>query len=221
MQKNNAALLGLVAVATLLVAVVGVTFAYFTASTANSGAGENATITTTTIGDVTLTMGAGTTTNVLEYPGGYMVVGASVTGTHTGTTPYNTTYTVNGNISNGTTTQLTWTLYEVASSVATPVSGCTVKETTAVGSTQYTYTGCTVSTAITNGTKVKQGTVAASGSADVIATGETLTTTTAGAKTYYYLVVHYPETNQPQNADQGKSITASLTNISNGVASTK
>ena len=227
MENKNTVLLSVIAVATLLVAVVGATFAYYTASTANSGAGESATITTNTVGDVTLTMAKTTTANSLNYPGGYLVAGAVVTGSHTGSTAYKTTYTINGNIANATKTQLTWTLYEVSAAVSSPVSGCTVKETASAGETRYSYTGCTVSTSITNGTKVKTGTANAATTAGtavntaVTATGETLTTTTAGAKTYYYLVVNYPDTNANQDVDQGKTITASLTSISAGTASTQ
>ena len=227
MENKNSVLLVVVTVCALVFGAIGVSFAFYTASTTNSGSGQSGSITTATVGDVTLTMAATTTTNSLQYPGGYLVVGASVTGKHTGSTAYNTTYTVNGTIANKTKTQLNWTLYEVSSTVATPVSGCTVKETAAAGTTQYTYNGCTVSTTITGGTKVKNGTAAAATTAGtavnttVTATGETLTTTTAGKVTYYYLVVEYPETNANQDADQGQGITASLTSISNGTASTQ
>lgn len=214
-------LLILIVVGVLVIAIAGASFAYFTASTTNSGSGEIQDITTTTVGNVSLTMGATTTTNVLQYPGGYLVVGASVTGKHTGDTAYNTTYTVNGTITNETSTALTWNLYEVSAPVSSPVSGCEVKESAASGETQYTYEGCTVSTSITGGTKVTSGTVAANGNGLVTATGETLTTTNAGKVTYYYLVVNYPDTGKNQNTDQNKTISASLTNISNGTAATK
>lgn len=217
MEKKNTVLLTVIAVATLLVAVVGATFAYFTATTTPAGNGGQADVTTTTVGNVDLTMAATTVSNELKYPGGYLAVGASVTATDTDTAyDYDLTYTVNGTITNGTATELTWTLYEVSAEVATPISGCTLSET-AAGETQYKYTGCTVATALTGGTEVKTGTVAASGSETVTATLETLKTSNVGTVTYYYLVVNYPD-NGNQNADQNKTISAELTSVTSAVA---
>ena len=221
MERKNTVLLTVIAVATLLVAVVGATFAYFTASTANGGAGESASVTTTTVGDVELNMSTVTTSNDLDYPGGFLVVGAKVEAT-ADSGSYATTYTVNGTVSNNTRTALNWTLYERSSVVANPVAGCDLKETAAAGETQYYYEGCNV-TALTEGaTKVDEGTVTAgsettAGSATIAAAGETLDT---GASTYYYLVVEYPNGGN-QDADQGKTITASLTSVSNGTATAK
>ena len=55
MEKKNTILLTVIAVATLLVAVVGATFAYFTATTqTGTGAGTTATDTATTVGGTNL-----------------------------------------------------------------------------------------------------------------------------------------------------------------------
>jgi len=217
MERKNAVLLTVIAVATLLVAVVGATFAYFTATTTPTGEGGTGTVTTTTVGDIDLTMAATSVTNELKYPGGYLAVGASVTATHEGNAAYNLTYDVNGTINNGTNTQLSWTLYEVASTVANPVTGCTLEETKEGSETRYNYTGCTVSTTLTASTPVKTGTVAAKTNGNVLATGETLTSSTSGTVTYYYLVVSYPNSGN-QDTDQGANITATLTNVTNAVA---
>ena len=218
MERKNTVLLTVIAVATLLVAVVGATFAYFTATTTPAGEGGTSTVTTTTVGNVSLNMAATTVTNELKYPGGYLAVGASVTASDTDTAyDYNLTYTVNGTITNNTKTELTWTLYEVASTVATPISGCSLKETANGSETQYEYQGCTVATALTGGTKVANGTVDAEGTETVTAALETLKSTNAGATTYYYLVVNYPSSGN-QNDDQNKSITATLTNVTSAVA---
>ena len=55
MEKKNTMLLTVIAVATLLVAVVGATFAYFSVSTANSSSTVNVTGQTTAVGAATLT----------------------------------------------------------------------------------------------------------------------------------------------------------------------
>ena len=219
MEKKNTVLLTVIAVATLLVAVVGATFAYFTATTTPNGNGGNTTATTTTVGNVDLTMAASTTTNDLKYPGGYLVVGASVTAKDTDTAnDFNVTYTVNGKITNNTTTALTYDLYEVSSTVATPVTGCTVKEEAGAVS-KYYYEGCAVATEITGGTKVLSTQTAAAGeTTTVTAAGETLKTSNAGTTTYYYLVVNYPNTEASQNDDQGKTVVASIDSVTEAVS---
>lgn len=224
MEKKNTILLTVIAVATLLVAVVGATFAYFTATANPDGNGGTDTVNTTTVGDIDLEMAPVTVSNDLKYPGGFLVVGASVTATDSDTTnDFDLTYQLNGTISNGTATELTWTLYEVESQVATPVTGCTVNEVQVGEETRYNYTGCTVDATILGGTEVKTGTVAAAtgeglvtpGTATVTATGETLTSSNSGAATYYYLVVEYPNKESSQDADQGKSVTATLKDLTN------
>lgn len=233
MEKKNTVLLTVIAVATLLVAVVGATFAYFTATTTPSGNGGSADVTTTTVGSVDLKMAPVTITNELKYPGGKLVVGASVTGKDTDTAiDFDTTYTVKGTITNNTKTELTWALYEISTEATTPISGCTVNEdsTTQPGETRYSYTGCTVDAAILAGTKVANGTVAAAtttgegesavttaGTATIAAANETLTTSNAGTATYYYLVVDYPD-NGNQNDDQNKQVVAQLTGLDAAVA---
>lgn len=57
MDKKNTMLLTVIAVATLLVAVVGATFAYFTASNTNSTTNTTTTVTTEQVGTVTLSGG--------------------------------------------------------------------------------------------------------------------------------------------------------------------
>ena len=222
MEKKNTILLTVIAVATLLVAVVGATFAYFTATNTNTGAGQSAEVTTTTVGSVGLATAPTTVSNVLEYPGGYVVVGAKVTATdNDANNDFDVTYQVNGTIANNTSTELTWTLYEVASEVATPVSGCTLSQTQVGDEMRYTYgESCQIDTALTTGggaTEVTSGTVDANDTAAVVtAAGETLTTTgTSDTTTYYYLVVEYPDTGASQDDDQGTSITASLTTLTN------
>ena len=55
MEKKNTILLTVIAVATLLIAVVGATFAYFTAGQTNAGGTTTVTATSESVGSVTLT----------------------------------------------------------------------------------------------------------------------------------------------------------------------
>ena len=221
MEKKNTILLTVIAVATLLVAVVGATFAYFTATTTPSGAGEEAEVTTNTVGDVDLTMSATTTTNSLQYPGGFLVAGAKVTAKHDGSSPYNVTYTLNGSVDAtniAAATTLNWTLYEVTAPVSDPLgSSCQLQETKVGEETRYYYTGCTVSeslTGVSDANKIDEGTVVGGQTATIEKTGEKLQSAAdPGTDTYYYLVVEYPNMEASQDADQGKTITATLSSI--------
>ena len=230
MEKKNTILLTVIAVATLLVAVVGATFAYFTATTTGDSAdGEAETGTATSVGGVQLTMTTTTGDADMAYPGGYVVAGASVAAANSDdNNNYTTTFDLNGTITNNTGTALKWYVYEVPAAIDDPIvaDSCKRQEdsTTDPGNTRYWYTGCQLADGIdTIGEAIKDGTVPA-------ATGEGLTTPgtatikvenevlepTAGASatTFYYLVVEYPnDASNPQDADQGKTITAKLTTV--------
>ncbi len=229
MEKKNTVLLTVIAVATLLVAVVGATFAYFTATTVgDENDGTAQTGTATKVGGVQLTMTATDGDADMAYPGGYVVAGASVAAANSDeNNNYTTTFDLNGTITNNTGTELKWYVYEVSRAIDDPITAgsCERREQTqADGTTRYWYEGCELDSGIaTTSSAIKNGKVAA-------ATGEGLTTPgtatikvedeilepTAGASatTYYYLVVEYPNNaSNPQDADQGKTITAKLTTV--------
>lgn len=101
MEKKNTILLTVIAVATLLVAVVGATFAYFTATATNDGDGSSTgVVNTATVASVKLTTADAGKSQRTVYPGtmnyaAMSVVGSKdVTGTATVDTDYNMTYTV-------------------------------------------------------------------------------------------------------------------------------
>ena len=236
MEKKNTILFTVIAVATLLVAVVGATFAYFTAtSTAGEDNDTASTGTTTTVGGVNLAMTSATTDNDITYPGGYVVAGVEVTATNSDTiNSYDTSFNVVGTITNNTTTELKWYLYEVDASIADPIVADSCErqqEAQGDGTTRYWYTSCrldsriaTTSSAIANGTVAgatesvpDSGTYDQPGTVEVkTTTKEEMTIAASGEKTtYYYLVVEYPnKTGADQDADQGKTIVAQLTNVS-------
>ena len=79
MEKKNTVLLTVIAVATLLVAVVGATFAYFTASNSYTGdaAGNVNVNTATESADLVLNVDKVTGSNNIFYPGTKNFVGAT------------------------------------------------------------------------------------------------------------------------------------------------
>ena len=223
MEKKNTILLTVIAVATLLVAVVGATFAYFTAaSTAGDDNETAATGTTTTVGGVNLVATSASTDNDIAYPGGYVVAGVKVDATNSdANNSYDTTFNVVGKVTNNTGTVLNWKLYEVPASIADPVTGCSRQEddTTDPGNTRYWYTGCTLAEGIdADATEIAKGTIAANATdSEIITTTKEKLTIAASAKTttYYYLVVEYPNNTSADQTktDAGKTITAQITNV--------
>ena len=78
MEKRNTILLTVIAIATLLVAVVGATFAYFTASTKTSGEGNQSSFKTQNLKGANLTFtNTGEELDMLKYPGGLGIYGAT------------------------------------------------------------------------------------------------------------------------------------------------
>ena len=224
MEKKNTILLTVIAVATLLVAVVGATFAYFTAaSTAGDPNDTAATGTTTTVGGVNLVATSASTDNDIAYPGGYVVAGVKVEATNSdANNSYDTSFHVVGKVTNNTGTVLNWKLYEVPASIADPITAgsCQRQEQSqADGTTRYWYTGCTLAEGIDeDATAIAQGTIAKNATDSEIKTTKKEELTIAAsnsATTYYYLVVEYPNNAEADQTatDAGKTITAQITNV--------
>lgn len=227
MEKKNTVLLTVIAVATLLVAVVGATFAYFTASTAGNGNGTANTSSTTTIGSVAIDLVTTNNTADIKYPGGMMVNGASVTATVTGEGTFAANYKINAEVDAtalaSANSTVKYALYRTTSEVETAMSGCELQTEEVAGTTKYYYTGCAAATAITGGTKVVEGTISDLKQKATISESDNTSftgLTKAAPKTvYYYLVVEYVNsTTGAQNEDQGKGITATITSVSDAAA---
>jgi len=223
MEKKNTILLTVIAVATLLVAVVGATFAYFTASTQGTGAGEANAGTTISIGSVIFNMND-TTQGIakVEYPGGMMATGAKVTSTVEGSGTFKASYAVTAKVDASElaaeSTEVEYALYRTTTPVTGDlVTGCTLKTTQNGNATQYSYENCAANTALTEAVRVANGTVAAGETkTDIKVVDDTNFASIATGNTvevYYYLVVTYKESTQDQSADMGKQLTAQITGI--------
>lgn len=213
MEKKNTILLTVIAVATLLVAVVGATFAYFTATSSVTGdAASTGEIDTATVGSVGITQtDLGPSANQI-YPGTMNWVGTSVAATKSDTDAnFTITYDVTGDVtlSEAFGYDVNWKLYAVTSNVAEPVTCQKVTSTADPAGTKYSQS-CTVDGTLT--TPVAQGTIAAGETTDDVSYASQTVSTTGGT-TYYYLVVEYPNKEENQNADQGKNITATLDKV--------
>ena len=221
MEKKNTILLTVIAVATLLVAVVGATFAYFTATSGtDNNASSTGAVETATVSTVKLTTAdVGKTTRTV-YPGTTNYAAISVVASKelpegadaaTDDTDYNITYTVNGSITLSeafTAGSVTYSVYRTTEKVDTPVT-CTLSTDNAQYSDSCNLDALT--SAAGSQQLVRDETVSGT-SATVSVPSQTLSTD--GTITYYYyLVVSYPNQEKDQNADQDKTITAQLTGV--------
>ena len=220
MEKKNTILLTVIAVATLLVAVVGATFAYFTATSSVEGEGNaTGTIDTVNVGSVGITQTNIAASNNEIYPGTMNYVGTTISAEATGTEAnYTLAYSLSGEVSVTTAFahDITWKLYKVTASEATPVSCDPVTATPNAGGTQYSQS-CHLGTSLTgdsvgDGSLVAEGTLTAGekNSSISYAAG---TVDTDGGDDYYYLVVEYPNKGVSQNDDQNKDITMTLNEV--------
>ena len=139
MEKRNTILLTVIAIATLLVAVVGATFAYFTASltqNTNNGNGTDAVkATTATMTNVDFTYGSNITPNRTIYPG-YTTVNAFHVESYGGDTATTIVLTITPDVTKFDEGNIKYTLYKGNNTVTVSDGG--------ERQASSTYTGTTV-----------------------------------------------------------------------------
>ena len=119
MEKKNMVLLTVIAVATLLVAVVGATFAYFTATVNTTGEETSTQVTTTKLATVTYKTGD-TVTKSDWCPGSYVANTFDIAADAGNTGAVNVRIFTEGSTSTFTTGNLKWELYEADSEEELP-----------------------------------------------------------------------------------------------------
>lgn len=208
MEKKNTILLTVIAVATLLVAVVGATFAYFTASvTTTNDDNKTTTVKTKTLTSAVMDLGSQISPTEAVYPGykalktvtvkgGNEADAESVTGTLT-LTPSVTDFG----------SHIKYSLYKVATaSASTNGVTCTASNVTStVDGTEIQKSDsmtCDVSKA---GTAVISGTF--TGTTPVT---QDITVTPSTDDTYYLVVEYENDETADQNAEQGKTFSVTM-----------
>lgn len=223
MEKKNTILLTVIAVATLLVAVVGATFAYFTATNTTAGDSDTATVTTETVSAINVTSQADKSA-YLSYPGGVSVLAAGVNVSKTAASAGSTStisYDVNLKYTNNTGTDLNYTIYTASEEAALALdadidASCELVVTPSGDTNQYAYV-CdqqaadfsSLGTAGTTGTLTKN----TAEEATVQVADESITVNsedTVNTSRYYYVVVDYPSTGDQTSTDAGKQISLSI-----------
>ncbi len=140
----------MIAVATLLVAVVGATFAYFTATNTTEQTDRGKVeVETATVGGAKLTTTSISSVGKLDYPGGVMVSGTKVVAEKQNPedeNEYDITYDIGLTATNQTDQEIKWYLVRVDGSFnkeSLESTTCTLSTTPNGTETQYKYTGCT------------------------------------------------------------------------------
>lgn len=202
MEKKNMVLLTVIAVATLLVAVVGATFAYFTATVDTTGNNTTTTVKTAQIASVSWVADTNKGASPVQYPG-YMAYQA---------------YTLSANGDDAAVSNYKLTL---DATVDTELAGA-VEYTVYSSETEPTYsslfTAGTESNADNNyliSGAAFNGTGLTSVKTGVLTAGETSIVTSAsingGKKRYYVVVLNYKDTGaDDQNTQMGKTFSAAL-----------
>ncbi len=233
----------MIAVATLLVAVVGATFAYFTATNSQTDeANAKVDVATKEVGGTTFTLSGSEIGNKLDYPGGIAIIKAVATAKKDSaddTNNYDFEYSLNITANVGSMTGVKWTLYEFEEDpnvVDTDLKDCNlVNDTTSeTGKTLFYYstaesdkagespcsiTGLKLNTKLI--TEKASGTITSDTVSDQSALKnlsiEGVTDNTIGKSKYYYLVVEYPNSGEEQNSEMGSKGNISLTLVNNSV----
>lgn len=218
MEKKNTILLTVIAVATLLVAVVGATFAYFTAtSSTDNNASTTGTVNTATVAKVKLTTADTGKSSTTIYPGTMNYASMSVVASKEGTDSanYTLTYTVNGTVTLGsefTAGDVYYTVYRTKTQVSSPVACDPVSTKADPNGTQYSQS-CNITALTSASAEEVVSRTAVEGTSATISIPSQSLTTESGTTYYYYLVVEYENTGSDQNDDQNKTITAELSGV--------
>ncbi len=222
MEKKNTILLTVIAIATLLVAVVGATFAYFTATVTTDNDANN-TVNAKTYALTEVQMDYGNKVNIEGmYPGTIIEKFVSIKANcptvngavSTTCEPVNTIITITAEDPDNVFDQdIKWSLFKMDSKDETVT--CDVEEKNTTGK-YYSETTCTgfdpTAGTLDKGTLVDSGTGAGTTTIDIKAYG--VEPTSAGVKDAhddkYYLIVEYLNNDTLETDENGNNIKDSL-----------
>lgn len=219
MEKKNMVLLTVIAVATLLVAVVGATFAYFSISTTNNFGGgaadqgkTNITASDAAKADaitITESSNAGSFTETGVYPGHKEVAAIKVNAKSAQGTVPNVKITYNTTKNDFADGSLKISLYKSNTEVSITDNyfACTKKSVDS-----KLYEECTNDTDNSGlGTEVTTANLLKATTAYTLTASNAVNVSTTGADTFYYVVVEFINTTADQNeAASGKSLAGQI-----------
>ena len=217
MEKKNMVLLTVIAVATLLVAVVGATFAYFSISTTNNfggGASDQGKTNITasdaaTADQITIAQesNAGSFTATGVYPGHKEVAGIKVTAKSAQSTAPSVKITYNTTANDFEDGSLKISLYrkDTEETVSENYFQCTKQSVE-----KKLYETCAKDESAL-GTNLVTTNIVKATDAYTLTAKDTVNVSTTGANTFYYVVVEFINTGADQNATaSGKSLAGQI-----------
>ena len=204
MKEKNKKLI--IVVASLLV-VVGVSFAFFTASVFFGGEGANVSGTTATIGGSELKVEGILSFNDLDiYPGHENVSSIKVTAIGENEfIPYNIIWEGINTLN----TSLNYTVYKTNTSMNVSAS-CDKRQDVVDGALRY-YEECSISNIDQLGSMIASGTIHTNETKVTLIPDEFITSSEEGEEVYYYVVLEYPNIDENQNSDIGGTFTGKVT----------
>ena len=210
MEKKNMVLLTVIAVATLLVAVVGATFAYFTAQSTTTGNETTTSATTRELAALSWTAGTDKGESPSIYPGYMAYQSYELSATGKGTANYKLTLdaTVAEGFNAGEPNDLTYSIYKTTSEKPEYTSlfqPGTEDVQTAENTTTYKITGAGFTSSSL--TPVIEDQPLTTGSEQQIVANASIN---AGSNEYYVLVINFVDSNGEQNTLQGINFSAAL-----------
>ena len=210
MEKKNMVLLTVIAVATLLVAVVGATFAYFTAQSTTTGNSTTTSATTRELAALSWTAGTDKGESPSVYPGYMSYQSYELTATGKGSANYKLTLdaTVTEGFNAGEADDLTYSIYKTTTAKPTYTTlfqPGNEDVQTAGNTTTYKITGASFNDS--GLTPVIEDQPLTTGSGQEIVANASIN---AGATEYYVLVINFHDNGAAQNNLQGKAFSAAL-----------
>ena len=198
-----------------LLLVIGVSFAYFVATSIYSGEGASTNGTTATISSSELKVEGNITFNDLDiYPGHQNVSSIKVTATgENELIPYNVIWEGNNSLN----TPLNYTVYKTTSEIEVSAT-CEQTREIIEGSFRY-YEECSISNLEQLGTSISTGVINTNETRVTLVPNEFITSTNTGEIVYYYVILEYPNLEENQNSDIGGSFNGEITIEENEVTS--
>ncbi len=227
MEKKNTILLTVIAVATLLVAVVGATFAYFTATVTdnrNTDADSGKTnLTTSNVAGTTTVANvdgeAGKFTKADIYPGHKEVAALSVTasGEEGSKSIVDIIYDITENGLGADNVKVrvyrSTTARNIGADNTTNFFGCAAQTEPADDGTTHFFETCTVTNdneAASLGTLVNEVTLTGGVQSNLKLATETITVGTTDTTNYYYVVVEFVNQDKDQNDVMNTTLTGTI-----------
>lgn len=216
-KSGNTVLLTVIGVATLLVALVGATFAYFTATVSQDTASGTVNVTTSTLAGLEMTSyKQDAKVSNAVYPGwaGYQAVQVKATGNNGDKANYNLSLTATVpaafdddivysicTVPNGTTAIATGNALDTTLGYS---AGTVAKDETTPGEIHYSITGATATLPSSGCTAIGTANSALNAGSITLATNKEITVGNSATYDIYYIVYKYTNTNSEQDA-QGQT----------------